>query len=73
MRYKIEYLTDPPDEHSVCHVRIAYAYTAPGARKEALQGAAEARELGAKGFQMRDFYNAGWIVSLESFDGGHHP
>jgi hypothetical protein len=68
MRYQIEYLTQPADERSICQVKIAYAYTAPGARKEALQGKAEARELGAKGFQVRDFYKDGWIVALERFE-----
>lgn len=68
MRYRIEYLTHPADEASVCHVLLAYAYTAPGARKEAIQGAMEARERGAKGFQMRDLDKDGWVVALERFD-----
>jgi hypothetical protein len=67
MRYRIEYLRRPADERSICQVKFAYAYTAPGARKEAIQGEAEAREHGATGFQMRDLYKEGWIVALKSF------
>jgi hypothetical protein len=67
MRYRVEYLTWPPDEKSVCHILMPHAYTITGARKEALAEAGEARARGARGFQMRDLYKAGWVVALERF------
>lgn len=69
-RFRIEYLRETTDEHSVCHVIAARAATLSEAGQTAFAGFTKARQLfEATGFQIRDLgTEAGPVVALETID-----
>jgi hypothetical protein len=67
MRYRIEYLANNADRHSVCHIKDVADLTE--AERQAWTGASGAGRLfGAHGFQIRDSLEGGQIVSTGRFD-----
>lgn len=69
MRYRIEYLIESTDEHSVCHSADAEGGDLNAAENEARRGQMLVQfTFGAEGFQIRDLRDNGRIVALEPFD-----
>ena len=68
MRFRIEYLTESTDQHSVCSARDLSAETLTEAEEAAWAKALFAwGEWRANGFQIRDLDRKGEIVVLETF------
>jgi hypothetical protein len=69
MRYRIEYLTDAKEEHSVCHSRLARSEVLAEAVRDAWEGSFRARRLyGCNAFQIRDTRDEWKIVASDQFD-----
>ena len=69
LRYKIEYLLNPLDETSVCHVKSATGRELNSVLEEAhFYARTVARIFGARGFQIREQTERGAIVAQEAFD-----
>ncbi len=70
MRFKIEFLRETTEAHSVCHARSVRARELEVAQFQAQAWAQDAkRKFGADGFQIRWMEDSGRIVFVESFDG----
>lgn len=68
MRYRVEYLTETTEEHSVCHVTDAEGDLSSVEFLARVRGADAAAQFGANGFQIRDVENHNQIVALQTFD-----
>ena len=69
-RFRIEYLTETTDEHSVCRVVDPSAATLEDAGEAAFAGFSDAHgRVGASGFQIRDMSTErAIIVALETIE-----
>lgn len=68
MRYRIEYLVETTDEHSVCQVGDADGDLMRAELLARIQGERMRQAFQAGGFQIRDLNDGGRIVALETFD-----
>lgn len=68
MRYRIEFLTETTDEHSVCQAGEIEGDLARAELQARVQGQRVREALQADGFQIGDLNDGGRIVALESFD-----
>ena len=69
MRFRIEYLKESTEEHSVCHVQDLTAETVTQAEETAWNSALLAWSVWrATGFQIRDMEREGEIVMVEPFN-----
>ncbi len=68
MRYRIEFLTETTDEHSVCQSGDIEGDLLRAEMQARMQGQRMREALQADGFQIRDLNDGGRIVALESFD-----
>lgn len=67
MQYRIEYLSNIADLHSVCHIKNVADLAE--AERQAWMGASGAGRLfGARGFQIRDMLEDGEVVSTGRFE-----
>jgi hypothetical protein len=67
MRYRVEYLADPENVYSVCHIKVLDELTE--AERQAWMGASGAGRLfGARAFHIRDMDEDGEVVSTGKFD-----
>lgn len=70
MRFKIEFLREATEAHSVCHTRSVHARDVIMAQFQAQAWAQGAKAVhGANGFQIRWMEDHGRIVFVEAFDG----
>ena len=67
MRYQIEFMIEPTDEHSVCSALCSEAGLAATLRVGFSRAAATQVMFGASGFQVRDLDQGGRIVAIEEF------
>lgn len=69
MRFRVEFLREATEAHSVCHTRSLRARELEIAQFQAMAWAQDAREkFGAEGFQIRWVDDNSRIVFVESFD-----
>lgn len=68
MRYRIEYLVETTDEHSVCQAGDIDADLMRVELLARIQGERVRQVHQAGGFQIRDLNDGGRIVALETFD-----
>lgn len=69
MRFKIEFLLEATEAHSVCHARSVRAKELEIAQLQALAWSKDAKnKFGASGFQIRWMEDRGRIVLVESFN-----
>jgi hypothetical protein len=70
MRFRIDFLREATEAHSVCHARSVRALELEVAHFQAQAWAKDAKaKFGAEGFQIRWMEDRGRIVFVESFDG----
>lgn len=70
MRFRIEFLREATEAHSVCHARSLRACELKVAQFQPQAWAKDAKaKFGAGGFQIRWMEDCGRIVFVESFDG----
>lgn len=68
MRYRIEFLRESTEEHSVCHTAETEGALEVVEMYALIRADAMKRQFGAEGFQVRDLSDDGRIVALETFD-----
>lgn len=68
MRYRIEYLVETTDEHSVCQSGDIEGDLYRAELQARLNGERMRKALQVGGFQIRDLNDGGRIVALETFD-----
>jgi hypothetical protein len=70
MRFKIEFLREATEAHSVCHARAVRARDLKLAQLQAYAWSQGAKQkFGAGGFQIRWLDDNARIVMIEAFDG----
>lgn len=67
MRYRVEYLRETTEEHSVCHCTVHSGNLDAVEATARIRGASLMLRFGADGFQIRDLGDNDRIVVLESF------
>ena len=68
MRYRVEYLIETSEQHSVCYVTDAEGDLDSVEFLARVSAADAAAQYGARGFQIRDVANNDRIVALQPFD-----